>query len=167
MLWYILHGIIVLNDMLWYVFTIGILSPWIRWCHVIHITTYHILNTMAPYHTHPQSMNTVIPCNTYHILNTMPPYYTYPQSMYTVIPCNTYHNKSYIIFLLHFQLQNEISSCSPRHLAIHHGCPREGICYSGSKIYTFLFVDIYFLTPWSSQVHPEAQSKCVQATAGC
>ena len=71
-----------------------ILSPWIRWYHVIHITTYHILNTMAPYHTHPLSMNTVIPCNTYHILNTMPPYHTHSQSMYTVIPCNTYHNKS-------------------------------------------------------------------------
>jgi hypothetical protein len=23
------------------------------------------------------------------------------------------------------------------------------------------------LTPWSSQVHPEAQPKCVQATEGC
>ena len=167
-------------------------------------------------HTHPQSMNTVIPCNTYHILNTMPPYYTYPQSMYTVIPCNTYHNKSSVnkmilkiinvrryrrgskrtiqrncisidwILVTH---QETSSLGQPRWMARWRGeqedisfwswkwsrkimfidisCILSSICYSGSKIYTFLFVDIYILTSWSSQVHPEPQSKCVQAIAGC
>jgi hypothetical protein len=46
---------------IWYIF-----SPWIRWYHVIRITTYHILNTMPLYHMHALSMNTVLPCNTYH-----------------------------------------------------------------------------------------------------
>ena len=35
------------------------------------------------------------------------------------------------------------------------------------KLFTFLSVDIEILTPWSSQVHPEAQRKGVQATEGC
>jgi hypothetical protein len=35
------------------------------------------------------------------------------------------------------------------------------------KLFTFLSVDMEILTPWSSQVHPEVQPKCVQATEGC
>jgi hypothetical protein len=35
------------------------------------------------------------------------------------------------------------------------------------KLFTFLSVDMEILTPWSSQVHPEAQLKGVQATEGC
>jgi hypothetical protein len=35
------------------------------------------------------------------------------------------------------------------------------------KLSTFLSVDMEILTLWSSQVHPEAQPKCVQATEGC
>ena len=183
---------------------------------VIPCNTYHILNTMASYHTHPQSMNTVIPCNAYHILNTMPPYHMHPQSMYTVIPCNTYQNKSSVnkmilkiinvrryrrgskrtiqrhcisidcILVTHQETsslgqpwwmarwrgeQEDISfwswKWSRKIMFIDISCILSSICYSGSKIYTFLFVDIYILTPWSSQVHPEPQSKCVQAIAGC
>jgi hypothetical protein len=43
-----------------------------------------------------------------------------------------------IIFLLHFQLQNEISSCSPRHLAIRHGCPREEVSWWVTSIQSML-----------------------------
>ena len=35
------------------------------------------------------------------------------------------------------------------------------------KLFTFLSVDMENLTPWSSQVHPEAQPKGVQANKGC
>jgi hypothetical protein len=35
------------------------------------------------------------------------------------------------------------------------------------KLFTFLSVDMEILTPWRSQVHPEAQPKGVQATQGC
>jgi hypothetical protein len=35
------------------------------------------------------------------------------------------------------------------------------------KLFTFLSVDMEILTPGSSQVHPEVQPKCVQATEGC
>jgi hypothetical protein len=35
------------------------------------------------------------------------------------------------------------------------------------KLITFLSVDMEILTPWSSQVHTEAQPKGVQATEGC
>ena len=35
------------------------------------------------------------------------------------------------------------------------------------KLFTFLSVDMEILTPWTSQVHPEAQPKGVQATEGC
>ena len=35
------------------------------------------------------------------------------------------------------------------------------------KIFTFLSIDMEILTPWSSQIHPEVQPKCVQATEGC
>ena len=34
-------------------------------------------------------------------------------------------------------------------------------------LFTFLSVDMEILTLWSSQVHPEAQPKGVQATGGC
>ena len=35
------------------------------------------------------------------------------------------------------------------------------------KLFTFLSIDMEILTLWSSQVHPEAQAKGVQATEGC
>jgi hypothetical protein len=35
------------------------------------------------------------------------------------------------------------------------------------KLSAFLSVDMEILSPWSSQVHPEAQPKGVQATEGC
>ena len=39
------------------------------------------------------------------------------------------------------------------------------VCYY--KLFTILSVDIEILTPRSSQVHPDAQPKGVQATGGC
>jgi hypothetical protein len=77
MLWYVLHDTTV--------FIMRIISPGIRWYHVIRITTYHILNTMAPYHTHPKSMNTVVPCNTYHNIS----YFKY--DAYNMICCDAYY----------------------------------------------------------------------------
>jgi len=35
------------------------------------------------------------------------------------------------------------------------------------KLFTFLSVDMEILTPWNSQVHPEAQLKGVPATEAC
>jgi hypothetical protein len=35
------------------------------------------------------------------------------------------------------------------------------------KLFTFISVDMEILTPRSSQEHPEAQPKGVQATEGC
>ena len=35
------------------------------------------------------------------------------------------------------------------------------------KLFTFLSIDTEILTPWSSQVHPEAKPEDVQATEGC
>ena len=57
--------------------------------------------------------------------------------------------------------------CSDDFLHVLHTfskIPFEGGYY---KLFTFLSVDMEILTPGSSQVHPEAQPKGVQATEGC
>ena len=46
-------------------------------------------------------------------------------------------------------------------------CLSDTRCLIQYKLFTFLSVDMEILTPWSSQVYPEAQPKGVQATEGC
>jgi hypothetical protein len=42
-----------------------------------------------------------------------------------------------------------------------------GVLSAHYKLFTFLSLDMAILTPWSSQVHPDAQPQGVQSTEGC
>ena len=49
-------------------------------------------------------------------------------------------------------------------LAIHDLPP---LSWAHYKLFTFLSVDMEIITPWSSQVHHEAQPNGAQDTEGC